>query len=261
MQDEDQHELKRNTYEPYGGPSVESTFTDGPGYTGHVTDANTGLIYMQQRYYDAIAGRFLSNDPVAAIDDGGGFNRYWYANNNPYRFTDPDGRDPEWIAQVYQMGNPAGGNEVGPVGIVTGVGVFALGAGVASGPAIFSSALANLPAVNSMGINALEFAAGDALGGTSLAASVSMTVKQLANLARFEKSMPTANTGVAVDALGDGLVFTSTVPGKVPGSQAVYQKTVDAAGETTGLLKTTTDPAGEVMHVKDKLNNSELPKY
>jgi hypothetical protein len=24
--------------------------------------------------------------------DGGNFNRYWYANDNPYRFTDPDGR-------------------------------------------------------------------------------------------------------------------------------------------------------------------------
>ena len=29
---------------------------------------------------------------LAGFAGGGNFNRYWYANNNPYRFTDPDGR-------------------------------------------------------------------------------------------------------------------------------------------------------------------------
>ncbi len=48
-----------------------------------------------QRYYDPGIGRFLSRDPVAAnASTGANFNRYWYANNNPYRFTDPDGRAP-----------------------------------------------------------------------------------------------------------------------------------------------------------------------
>jgi RHS repeat-associated protein len=67
--------------------------TDGPGFTGHEDDAATGLSYMQQRYYDPGIGRFLSVDPVTADGNtGGNFNRYWYANNNPYKFTDPDGR-------------------------------------------------------------------------------------------------------------------------------------------------------------------------
>jgi hypothetical protein len=48
---------------------------------------------MQQRYYDAESGRFLSVDPVTPDGStGGNFNRYWYANDNPYRYTDPDGR-------------------------------------------------------------------------------------------------------------------------------------------------------------------------
>lgn len=52
-----------------------------------------GLDRMQQRYYDPAIGRFLSVDPVATNPStGSSFNRYWYANNNPYRFTDPDGR-------------------------------------------------------------------------------------------------------------------------------------------------------------------------
>jgi hypothetical protein len=38
-------------------------------------------------------GRFLSVDPVTAYSNPvGAFNRYDYAGNNPYRFTDPDGR-------------------------------------------------------------------------------------------------------------------------------------------------------------------------
>ncbi|MFN4161186.1 MAG: RHS repeat-associated core domain-containing protein [Stenotrophomonas sp.] len=48
-----------------------------------------------QRYYDPQIGRFLSVDPVTALDGGQQhFNRYAYAYNNPYRFTDPDGRCP-----------------------------------------------------------------------------------------------------------------------------------------------------------------------
>ncbi|MBC6942021.1 MAG: hypothetical protein DWB45_04780 [Xanthomonadales bacterium] len=86
--------IKRRGYQPWGAPA-DGSYEQGPGYTGHVTDALTGLSYMQQRYYDPVAGRFLSVDPVTPnTANGTNFNRYWYANNNPYRFTDPDGRFP-----------------------------------------------------------------------------------------------------------------------------------------------------------------------
>ncbi|WP_421568826.1 RHS repeat domain-containing protein [Stenotrophomonas sp. PD6] len=79
-------------YEPYG-QQISGVLKDRPGYAGHVLDAATGLSYMQQRYYDPQVGRFLSVDPVTAYSNPtGAFNRYWYANNNPYRFKDPDGR-------------------------------------------------------------------------------------------------------------------------------------------------------------------------
>jgi RHS repeat-associated protein len=84
--------IERREYEPYG-QQLTPAVQDGPGYTGHVQDAATGLTYMQQRYYDPLLGRFLSVDPVTAYENPiGAFNRYWYANNNPYKFTDPDGR-------------------------------------------------------------------------------------------------------------------------------------------------------------------------
>lgn len=85
--------IERREYEPYGRQLVPTAVADGPGFTGHVSDAATGLDYMQQRYYDPTIGRFLSVDPVTANSGtGANFNRYWYANNNPYKFIDPDGR-------------------------------------------------------------------------------------------------------------------------------------------------------------------------
>lgn len=42
---------------------------------------------------EPVSARFLSPDPVPTFpNDGTNFNRYWYANDNPYKFTDPDGR-------------------------------------------------------------------------------------------------------------------------------------------------------------------------
>lgn len=97
--------IKRYAYEPYGAV-VGGEVTDGPGYTGHVSDAATGLSYMQQRYMDPQLGVFLSIDPVTAYLSGDmrHFNAYAYGFNNPYKFTDPDGRCP--MACPNDMANP-----------------------------------------------------------------------------------------------------------------------------------------------------------
>ena len=84
--------IERNDYEPYGTIIGKPNY-QGFGFTGHLQDSETGLTYMQQRYYDPTVGRFLSVDPVTALSNPVGmFNRYKYAANNPYRFVDPDGR-------------------------------------------------------------------------------------------------------------------------------------------------------------------------
>lgn len=79
-------------YRPYGwlqsGPQ-----TSGVGYTGHVKDSDTGLVYMQTRYYDPGIGRFLSIDPVRpGAGSVHGINRYEYVYGNPVNRIDPDGR-------------------------------------------------------------------------------------------------------------------------------------------------------------------------
>jgi uncharacterized protein RhaS with RHS repeats len=77
---------------------------------------------MQQRYYDPVAGRFLSVDPVTtSAKDGSSFNRYAYANNSPYKHKDRDGRIAETIWDVASLAlsvsefrsSPSFGNAVG----------------------------------------------------------------------------------------------------------------------------------------------------
>jgi len=84
--------VRQVDYRAYGMEVMDAP-RPGPGYTGHYRDVGTGLVYMQQRYYDPQLGLFLSVDPVTAYSNPiGQFHSYRYANNNPYRFTDPDGR-------------------------------------------------------------------------------------------------------------------------------------------------------------------------
>ncbi|MEL6857181.1 MAG: RHS repeat-associated core domain-containing protein [Pseudomonadota bacterium] len=82
-------------YTPFGEKwAAAGQANDNVGFTGHVTDTDTGLTYMQARYYDPVIGRFLSTDPVGFAEMGPGyFNRYAYVGNDPVNYYDPDGRE------------------------------------------------------------------------------------------------------------------------------------------------------------------------
>jgi RHS repeat-associated protein len=87
--------LWRESYRPYGERLVNAPAASGNTvwFTSRRQDAETGLVYMGARYYDPVAGRFVSPDPVGFEEPNlHSFNRYAYANNNPYRYVDPDGR-------------------------------------------------------------------------------------------------------------------------------------------------------------------------
>jgi RHS repeat-associated protein len=76
-------------------------------FTGHIRDADTGLSYMQARYYDPVMGRFLSVDPVGY---GGGtgtgmFGRYSYVGNDPVNGVDPTGETLEVLYHEVALGN------------------------------------------------------------------------------------------------------------------------------------------------------------
>ena len=62
-------------------------------YRGYYYDTETGLYFLQTRYYDPEVGRFLNRDSVqyAAPETINGLNLYAYCLNNPVEYVDPDG--------------------------------------------------------------------------------------------------------------------------------------------------------------------------
>ncbi len=61
-------------------------------YGGYEQDPETGLYHVRHRYYEPLAGRFITRDPAGAWNDPMAMgNAYAYAGNNPATFTDPSG--------------------------------------------------------------------------------------------------------------------------------------------------------------------------
>jgi len=79
------------TYDSFGKlSSPTGTLTNPFQYTGRDFDTETGLFYYRARYYDPVAGRFISEDPIGS---GGGINAYAYVGNDPTILVDPFGLD------------------------------------------------------------------------------------------------------------------------------------------------------------------------
>ena len=63
-------------------------------YRGYYYDSETGLYYLQSRYYDPAVKRFINEDEQLSLDKGvQGQNLFCYADNNPVVRYDPDGKD------------------------------------------------------------------------------------------------------------------------------------------------------------------------
>ena len=112
----------KENYRPYGKKltNAAAAADNAVGFAGKPFDNNTGLSYMGARYYDPLLGRFTGVDPKEVDpEDPHSFNRYAYANNNPYKYVDPDGHTPLDVAfLVYDLGKLG-------VAMYTGVGVGA----------------------------------------------------------------------------------------------------------------------------------------
>lgn len=93
--------LWKENYRPYGDKlnNQAASSRNKIGFAGRPYDGNTGLSYMGARYYDPVIGRFTGIDAALPEPENvHSLNGYAYANNNPYRFVDPDGNTPLDVA-------------------------------------------------------------------------------------------------------------------------------------------------------------------
>jgi RHS repeat-associated protein len=89
-------EIKDYDYRAFGSTlSSSGTASNERGYTGHITDGESSLVYMGGRYYDATLSRFISADDIIPDPENPqAYNRYSYVYNNPLNHTDPSGHVP-----------------------------------------------------------------------------------------------------------------------------------------------------------------------
>ena len=74
---------------PFGRTQVQlGTVQNNLRFPGQYYDAETGLHYNWNRYYDPATGRYISPDPIG-LD--GGLNHYAYMENDPVNWSDPWG--------------------------------------------------------------------------------------------------------------------------------------------------------------------------
>ena len=99
-------------YDAWGNCTVTShnaNFTIGEDnpirYRGYYYDSETGLYYLQSRYYDPEIGRFINADKYISTGRGIlGFNMYAYCNNNPNMYLDTNGSFPWLIVGICFIG-------------------------------------------------------------------------------------------------------------------------------------------------------------
>ena len=183
--------INTTTYEPYG--YVSAGTKHNIGFTGHVNDTETGMIYMQQRYYDPIAGRMLSIDPVITdANTGGSFNRYAYARNSPYKYIDPDGRfSDESNAKTcgFMVGNCSGGTANVAAGVNGARNFLDGGYGARAGAAFTNGDLGSGVGYTVAGalygaMNFVTFGEAGAIAGTTRAVAWTITAKSAGALGR-----------------------------------------------------------------------------
>ena len=131
-------------------------------YRSYYFDRETGLYYLNARYYNPQWRRFISPDSTSYLDPKSvnGLNLYCYCYNDPVNYADPSGHMPFWLAAglvvaglgliggatcagviSYQSGS-RGWNLAGDIalgGLIGGVAGFAFGAlGGAGAAALFA---------------------------------------------------------------------------------------------------------------------------
>ena len=226
-------------------------------------------MYMQARYYDPVIGRFYSNDPVDAVGHIGkgnpvhGFNRYTYANNNPYKYTDPNGEFPFLQVGAGVIGFAIGAiseavtNENASFGSVLKAGGVGAAVGVAT---TFGGGLLGTMAVGA-GANGLgevanqamdgEFNTGDVIKAAAIGAVGGAVAKTAAKVAVAGRGLPNNSATQASNnmtgANSQRILADSKTLSTTPGNRAVAEVKLGGAYGTGA--------AAEAAHQKIQCND------
>ena len=193
------------TYDAWGNPlSITGSMASTLGehnplrYRGYVYDTETGLYYLQSRYYNPEMGRFICADEAASTGNGLlGSNMFAYCGNNPVNRTDMSGKDWwHWAAAA-------------AIVAVAAVAVVAT-AGGAAGAILAISAVANGVAVSS---TATTIAAGVFVGSSVALASTAYSAMIESDTA--EEFAQHGEEGLIATAVGGvaGGISANSLPG------------------------------------------------
>ena len=194
-------------------------------YRGYYYDVETGLYYLQTRYYDPQAGRFLSPDSVDYIapDIIGGLNLYAYCNNNPVMYSDPDGHF-FLLALIIGaiVGAVVGGTVAGVSAANNGAEGWELVGAVATGALVGGAIGAAVGAgvgLAATGAAALGGGGAAAAGGIMASGGAGAAVLSGAGSAAVTAGLSIVGGGVLVGAgaLSAGYLLAKWIPGSWPG--------------------------------------------
>ena len=220
--------VARYTYDAWGNCTVQNAdgWITGDAnpfrYRGYYYDTETGLYYLNSRYYSPEFGRFISADGL--IDNRGATsqNLFAYCHNNPVNYSDADGHLPKWLFGALDIAS-------GITQILAGAAMItataATGVGIAAGIAM---ALNGVATIISGGAQIYNYAK-----GTNAAHEenwIRTGAKALGNAIAGEKGQKTA------EVIYDIADLVSTVCSIGGGVKAIGQ-TASKVAKTTSLQK------------------------
>ena len=219
-------------------------------YRGYMYDQETGLYYVNSRYYDAVVGRWLNADVpdvlAAGFENIGQYNLYAYCFNDPVNMSDETGTWPSWATKLI-IGTAviaaAAVLTVATAGSGTAIACFAVGAlkGAAIGAAVGAASGAATGAVGhrlttgsweGAGNAAIEGAADGYMTGAItgfVSGGLSSNVCFVAGT-----SVLTSTGKVAIETIEPGYLVYATNP--ETGETALKQVVQTFVNETTELV-------------------------